>query len=103
MPAAAGCLIVIRLCGLNGTQAGAAAHDIDDYARKLRSGDIADTLLLEGDSRPGRTGHRARAGSSRAVDHIDRRDFAFGLQKDAADFGEPPGHIFGDFALRRVG
>ena len=101
--AAAGGLIVVRLGGLDGAEARAAADDVDDQAGKLRAGDVADALLLEGHARAGGAGHGARAGAGRAVDHVDGRDLALGLDERAAHLGQALAHILGDLALGRDG
>ncbi len=48
--AALGGLEVVRLAGLDGAEAGAAAHHVHDDAGQLGAGYVADALLLQGDS-----------------------------------------------------
>ena len=102
--AAAGGLIVVALGRLNGAQAGAAAHHVDDDAGQLGAHDIADALLLEGNAGAGGGGHAARTRARRAVHHVDGCDLAFRLEEAAAlDFRQPLGHIFGNLVLGRNG
>ena len=103
MTAAARGLVVVALRGLNAAQAGAAAHHVDDDAGQLSAHDVADALLLEADSGRGGAGHHAPARAGRAVDHVDGRDLAFGLQKAAAHLGHALGHVFGNLILGRDG
>ena len=98
--AAAGGLIVVALRGLDGTETGAAANHVHDDAGQFCADDIADAFLLQGDSRTGGGGHDPRAGTGRAVDHIDRGDFALRLQETAAlNLRQTLGHIFRDLVL----
>ena len=98
--AAPGGLIVVALCGLDGTQAGAAAHHVHDNAGQLRAHNIADAFLLQGNSRRRGAGHAASASARRAINHIDGRDFALRLQEASAlQLGQALGHIFGNLVL----
>ena len=73
-------LEVVGLAGLDGTEARAAARDVDYERRKLGSGHVGYTLLHKADAGAGRGGHDALARGSTAVDHVDGCHFALGLQ-----------------------
>ncbi len=94
-------LEVVRLAGQCVAEPRPAALDVDDHAGQLARGDIGDSLLLEADAGAGGRCHHPLARARRAVDHVDRRDLAFGLKEDSAVCGHQHGHIFGDLVLRR--
>ena len=98
--AALGGLEVVALAGLDGAEAGAAAHDVHDDAGQLGGGYVADALLLEGHAGGGGAGEDARAGAGSAVDHVDGADLALGLQEAAADLRHARGHVLGYLRLR---
>ena len=98
--AALGGLEVVALAGLDGAEAGAAAHDVHDDAGQLGAGYVGDALLLQGDAGGGGAGEDALAGAGSAVDHVDGADLALGLQEAAADFGHTLRHVLRDLGLR---
>ena len=66
----------------------AAAHDIDDDARDLGAGGVAEIFLLERKSRTAGRGHGFDA-AHRSADHRRHRgDFVFHLHEHAIDFGQ---------------
>ena len=99
MATAVSCLEVIRLRGLNAAKAGAAALDINHQCRHIRTGNIAQTFSLQGNSGAGGGSHDTHTGSGSTVDHIDGCDFTFCLQEHAADLGHLLCHIGGNFCL----
>ena len=99
--AAFGRLEVISLRRLNSAESGAASYHINYYAGYLRATDITDTFLHKAYAGAGRTRHRSRARSARAVKHIYRSDFALRLYERSSDLEQSPTHIFGNFVLRR--
>ena len=102
-PMSAGGLPVVGLGGLDAAKARAAALHVDDDAGQVGAGHIRDALALERDARRRRRRHHASAGRRCAVDHVDGRDLAFGLQIRAADLGHALGHVGGKLGLRRDG
>ena len=80
---------------------GPDTDDVDDDGRQFGAGDVGKAFLLQADARAGTGGHGPGAGSSRAVNHVDGRDFALGLDNRAADLDHPFGHVMHDFSLRR--
>ena len=101
--AALDALEVVALGGLDVAEAGAAAHDVEDHAGQLGAGAVGDALLLEADAGAGRRGDDARAGAGGAIDHVDRRDLALGLEEASSDLGHTGGHVLGDLGLRGDG
>ncbi len=98
--AALDALEIIALRGLDVAQSGAAAHNVQNYAGQLRTRAVADAFLLQGDAGAGGGSDGAHAGTGRAVDHVDCRNFAFRLQEAAAHFRHTGGHILRNFCLR---
>ena len=72
MPAAFGCLKIIRLGRLNPSQTRAAAHDIDDDTRQFSAGNVRDAFHFEAYPRAGGRGHYSGAGTGSTVT-ADRR------------------------------
>ena len=70
-----GCLIVVGLCRLNGTQFRAAALYVDDNSRQIRASHIGNTLCLQRNSRRGRGGHCTHASGGCAQYHVYSGDF----------------------------
>ena len=103
IPAATGGLVVVALAGLDGAQARAAAHAVDDDAGQLGARHVADALLLQADAGRGGRGHGPHAGAGGAVHHVDGRNLRLRLQEHAARLGQMGGHILRDLALRRDG
>ena len=101
--AALGALEVVALGGLDVAETGAAAHDVEDHAGQLGAGAVGNALLLQADSGAGGRGDDARAGTGGAVHHIDRRDFALGLEEASSDLGHAGGHVLRDLGLRGDG
>ena len=79
-------------------EARAAAHYIDDHAWKFGACNIGDAFLHQAQTWAGGGGHDARAGRSRAVDHVDGGDFAFRLQECSADLRDIKSGGLGDLA-----
>ena len=79
-------LPVIRLRGLDSAESGAAALDVDNDRRKIRTCHIRYTLGLEADSGRGRGSHRADTCGCRTENHIDGGDFALRLKICTAYF-----------------
>ena len=98
--AAPGGLIVVPLCRLDGPQARSAPHDVYNHGRKLRSHHVADSLLFQADTRRGGRCHRADAGRSGAIHHIDGRHLRLRLDEHASGLRHFQGHILRDFILR---
>ena len=101
--AAAGSLIVVALSGLDGAQAGAATHHVDDNGRQLSATHIGDAFLLQGNSGRGRRGHNAHATAGSAIDHVDCSHLGFRLQEAAADLGQMQRQVFRNLVLRGDG
>ena len=101
--AATGGLVVVTLSGLDGAQAGTAAHAVDDDSRDFRACQICNALLLQADAGRGGGGHGPHAGAGSAVNHVDGRNLGFGLDEHTARLGQVHGHVLGDFALGRDG
>ena len=84
---AAACgLEIVRLRRLNGAEARAAAHHVDDHAGQFASGDVADAFLHKGNTGGRGAGGDAGAGAGRAVEHVNSCNFRFGLKESSADF-----------------
>ena len=88
---------------LNAAEARAAALDVDDQRGQIRARQIRDALALERDTGAGGRGHRPLARRGHAVNHVDGRDLALGLQKRPADLRHFLRHIGRDLGLRRDG
>ena len=101
--AALDALEVVALRGLDVAEAGAAAHDVQDHAGQLGAGAVADTFLLQGDAGAGGGGDGARAGTGSAINHVDGRDLALGLEEAASDLGHTGGHVLRNLRLRSDG
>ena len=93
-------LEVIGLRGVDAAQAGAGTGDVDNQPRQFAPGHIGDPLLLQGDAGAGGGGHGPHPAGARAEQHVDRGDFALGLDERAAERGQFARHIFRDIALR---
>ena len=103
--ASLGGLEIVTLAGLDGAETGASAHNVDDQRRKLAGGDIADSFLHEADARRRARRQHGLAGRCAAIDHVDGRNFALGLQDNHAR-GFPRHKLFEgfeDLALRGDG
>ena len=74
-----------------------AAHDVHNHAGKFRASQVRDAFLHQADPRAGGGGHDAKSRRGCAVDHIDGGNFAFRLEKRAADLRHVLGGRFGDF------
>ena len=98
--AALGGLEIVTLGGLNAAEAGAAAHNVENYAGELCASAVGDTLLLEADAGAGGRSDDARAGGGCAVNHVYCRNFALGLEEAASNLGHTGGHVLRDFSLR---
>ena len=101
--AAAGDLIIVGLAGLDGANAGAAAHDIDDDHRQLHGAEQTDGLLHQGDTGRRRSDEHATAGSGCAVRHVNGTQLGLGLDECTAGLLQLSGHILGNLALRGDG
>ena len=101
--AAAGDLVIVGLTRLDGTDAGAAAHNIDDDHRQLYGAEQTDGLLHQRDT--GRRGgdQHTTAGSGCAVGHVDGAQLRLSLDEGAAVLLQLSGHILGNLALRGDG
>ena len=97
--AAAGCLEIVALGGLNGTQSGAAANHVNNNTGKLCACKIGHALLLKADSGAGGACHAPCTGSCCAVDHVDCSNFALCLEEAAAHLGKATRHVFGNIVL----
>ena len=100
---AARCEEVVRLRRLDAAEAGPAALHIDNDRGQIRARQIRNALALERDAGAGGRGHRPLARRGHAVDHVDGRDLALGLQKCPADLRHFLRHIGRDLGLRRDG
>ena len=98
-----GSLPVIGLGRLDAAQPRAAALDVDDDAGKVGARHVRNALTLERHARRGGRRHDARTCRSGAIDHVDGRDLAFGLQISAALLGHALGHIGCNLGLGRDG
>ncbi|CDB30890.1 unknown [Firmicutes bacterium CAG:137] len=101
--AAPGGLVIVALGGLDGAQAGTAAHHVHDDSRQLRAAHISDALLLQGDAGGGGGGHSPDAAAGSAVDHVDGGNLRLSLDEAAAHLGQVEGQIFRNFVLRGDG
>ena len=101
--AAPGGLIVVALGGLDGAQAGAAAHHVHDDSGKLCTAHVGDAFLLQGDSGGGGGGHNPHATAGSAVDHVDGGNLGLSLNKAAAHLRQVQGEIFRNLVLRGDG
>ena len=97
---AAGDKEVVGLGGLDAAETGAAALDVDDQGGQVCAGEVGDTLSLQGDAGAGGGGHGRVAGGGDAIDHVDGRDLALGLEEGLGHF---LGHVRGDLGLRGDG
>ena len=79
----------------------AAALDVDDDARRLGHGRVADVLHHQREPGPARRGHGPRARPGGADDRGDAREFVLHGYEDPAGLREPPGHRFGDLGRGR--
>ena len=93
-------LPVIALRGLNSTQTRTAAHYIHDNAGKVGTSHVGHAFALQGNSRGGAGSHAANAGTCAAIHHVDRRDLALSLQKNAPNLWHSLCHVRGNFSLR---
>ena len=98
-----GRLEVVRLGGLDSSESGPSALDVDDQARNVRSRQIGDPLGHQADTGGGCGRHDPDAGGSGTEDHVDGRDFGLGLQIDTADLRHPLGHVCRHLGLRGDG
>ena len=101
--AAAGDLVIVGLAGLDGTDARAAAHDVDDDHGQLHRAQQADGLLHQGDTGRRRSDEHAAAGSRCAVCHVNGAQLRLGLDECTAGLLQLSGHILGNLALRGDG
>ena len=60
-------------------------------------------LLVQGEAGAGVAGQRTRAGRCRAEEHVDAREFGFGLHERAAHFVHTLGQVLQDLGLRGDG
>ncbi len=98
-------LEIVALRGLYGAQSRASALAVDYKARQLACGQITHSLAHQADARARRRSHDALARGGSAVNHIDRRQFRFGL-KDHHPRGLPRFELhegLHNFGLRRNG
>ena len=99
MPAALADLVVIALRGGDVAQSRAAAHYVDQHHRYFRAGDIGQALLHQADAGAGGGGHHTRTRAGCAVNHVDRAQFRFRLDKGPAELGHAARQPFQDFIL----
>ena len=94
---------VVGLRWLNAAEAGPAALHIDNDCGQICARQVRNALALERDTGAGGRGHRPLARRGHAVNHVDGRDLALGLQKRPADLRHFLRHIGRDLGLRRDG
>ena len=100
MPPAVGGLVVICLRRRDIAEPGSTAHDIHQDCGDFGASNVGKSLLHETYSGTGRRGHDAHASTGGAIDHVDRAQFTFGLDKRAPKFRHPPGEILERLCLR---
>jgi len=83
------------------TRARAAPLDVDDDARRLGHGRVADVLHHQREPRTARGGHGPCSGPGGADHRGDAREFVLHGYEDPADLWEPPGHGLCDLGRRR--
>src|SRR4051794_10555459 len=75
----------------------ASAYYVNDHAWQFCSGQIRHALLHQAHAGSGGGRHHPLAGRSRAIHHVDGRNFAFRLDERPADLGYVKCRVFGDF------
>lgn len=95
----AGHLEIVGLAGVDVTQSRPAAHHIHHHTGHFAGRNVAQPLLHQTDPRRRGGGEGALARAGRAVNHMNRADFALGLQKDPAQGRQALGEIFEQFGL----
>ena len=94
------CLPVVRLRGLDATQAGTAALDVDDDARQIGARHVRDALALQRDAGRARGRHRPSTRSRCAVHHVNGGYLRLCLEVGAALLDHALRHVRSKFCLR---